>query len=114
VFAISLADWWADAKSLLPGDGRRLAQLSDAQLQALGRAYAQLYRRPAAVSRTGRIRTVGPTAAAKLLYFVRPLSPPGIRQSPPGQAGAATMRPSCGTSQPAEAGPATWKPRPPA
>jgi hypothetical protein len=74
VFAISLVDWWADAESLLPGDDHTLAQLSEAHLQAIGSAYAQLYRRPAAVSRTGRIRTVGPTAAAKLLYFVCPLA----------------------------------------
>jgi len=74
VFAVSLASWWADAKGLLPPDGQGLAQLSDAQLQAVGRTYAQLYLRPAAVSRTGRMRTVGPTAAAKLLYFVRPLA----------------------------------------
>jgi hypothetical protein len=74
VFAVSLASWWANAQGLLPADGQRLIHLSDAQLRAVGRAYAQLYRLPAAVSRTGRVRTVGPTAAAKLLYFLRPLA----------------------------------------
>ena len=74
VFAVSLATWWADSKGLLSADGQRLAQLTDGQLQAAGRADAQLYRRPAAISRTGRIRAIGPTAAAKLLYFARPLS----------------------------------------
>ena len=38
----------------------------------MSRAYVGLRRLPAAVSRTGRVRSVGPTAAAKLLYFVRP------------------------------------------
>jgi hypothetical protein len=74
VFAVSLAKWQADAQGLLPADSQRLAHLSDVQLQAIGRAYAQLYRRPAAVSRTGQVRTVGPTAAAKLLYFLSPLA----------------------------------------
>jgi len=53
VFAVSLANWWADAQGLLPADSQGLAQLADTQLKAVGRAYAELYRRPAAVSRTG-------------------------------------------------------------
>jgi hypothetical protein len=74
VLAGSLAIWWADARDMLPPAGQGLAQLTDAQLRALSRAYAGLYTRPAAVSRAGRIRGVGPTAAAKLMYFVRPLA----------------------------------------
>jgi hypothetical protein len=74
VFAGSLASWWIDVKDMLPAEHQRLAQLADAPLQAVGHAYAELYRRPAAVSRAGTIRSVGPTAAAKLLYFVRPLA----------------------------------------
>jgi hypothetical protein len=50
----------------------RLAQLTDVQLRAVSDAYGDLYVRRAAVSTTGRTRRVGPTAAAKLLYFVRP------------------------------------------
>ena len=53
MFAVSLANWWADAQGLLPADSQGLAQLADTQLKAVGRAYAELYRRPAAVSRTG-------------------------------------------------------------
>jgi hypothetical protein len=59
-------------------------------LRAVGRAYAQLYRRPTAVCRTGRIPAVGPTAAAKLLYLLPLAVTAGIRRSPPGPAGAAT------------------------
>jgi hypothetical protein len=73
-FAASLADWWADARGMLPAQDQALSQLADGELAAIGRAYAGLCRRPAGVSRTGRIRTVGPTATAKLLYFVRPLA----------------------------------------
>ena len=50
-----------------------LASLADADLQAVSSAYGDLYMRPAAISKTGRIRRVGPTAAAKLLYFIRPM-----------------------------------------
>lgn len=74
VFAGSLASWWLDVKDILPAEHLRLTQLADGHLQAVGLAYAKLYRRPAAVNRAGTIRSVGPTAAAKLLYFVRPLA----------------------------------------
>jgi hypothetical protein len=76
VFADSLAGWWPSARNLLPHPGQRLAQLTDSELAAAGRAYAGVYLRPASVSAAGRIRTFGPTAAAKLLYFIRPLAIP--------------------------------------
>lgn len=72
VFADSLAAWWGRFSGTLPPEGNDLAQLTDVQLEAVSRAYGDLYVRPAAVSGTGRSRRVGPTAAAKLLYFVRP------------------------------------------
>jgi hypothetical protein len=71
VFAGSLAIWWDIAKRTLPPEDKRLAVLADGDLQAVSSAYGDLYMRPAAISKTGRIRRVGPTAAAKLLYFVR-------------------------------------------
>lgn len=71
MFADSLMIWWASAEHTLPPEDKRLAVLADADLQAVGSAYGNLYMRPAAISKTGRIRKVGPTAAAKLLYFVR-------------------------------------------
>jgi hypothetical protein len=52
-------------KVTLPPADQRLAQLEDAQLKSLSSA---------AVSRAGKVRTVGPAAAAKLLCFVRPLA----------------------------------------
>lgn len=76
VFAESLAAWWPTSEGLLPHPGQRLAQLTDARLEAAGRAYAGVYLRPAAVSPAGRARAFGPTAAAKLLYFIRPLAIP--------------------------------------
>jgi hypothetical protein len=72
VFADSLADFWADFETKLPLVTVRLSQMSDAQLQVLGDAYANLRVRRAAVNRNGKSRSIGPTAAAKLLYFVRP------------------------------------------
>ena len=71
VFVGSLAIWWDNAKHTLPVDGKRLAVLANTDLQAISSAYGDLYLRPAAISKPGRIRRVGPTAAAKLLYFVR-------------------------------------------
>jgi hypothetical protein len=76
VFVDSVTGWWPEASGLLPRPGRRLAQLEDAELEAAGRAYAGVYLRPASVSAAGRIRAFGPTAAAKLLYFIRPLAIP--------------------------------------
>jgi hypothetical protein len=71
VFADSLATWWHAFKGTLPPPSDGLAQLTDVQLQTVSDAYGDLYVRPAAIGRTGRTRRVGPTAAAKLLYFVR-------------------------------------------
>jgi hypothetical protein len=74
LLADSLGTWWAEYKVMLPPEDQRLAQLEDAQLRSVSSSYASLYVQPAAVSRAGKVRTVGPTAAAKLLYFVRPLA----------------------------------------
>jgi len=72
VFVGSLTAWWDSGKDTLPPEGKRLAVLTDTDLQVISSAYGDLYIRPAAISKTSRIRRVGPTAAAKLLYFVRP------------------------------------------
>jgi hypothetical protein len=74
VFVNSLAAWWPTSKDLLPHPRQRLAQLTDAQLDSARQAYAGVYLCPAAVSTAGRARAFGPTAAAKLLYFIRPLA----------------------------------------
>jgi hypothetical protein len=72
LFADSLSTWWREFEQSLPPGARRLAELTDGQLSALTSAYGDLHVRPAAINRAGRTRRVGPTAAAKLLYFVRP------------------------------------------
>jgi hypothetical protein len=72
VFADSMALWWNGFKDTIPPKNKRLAELTDDQLRAESRAYGDLYVRRAAISKNGRGRRVGPTAAAKLLYFVRP------------------------------------------
>ncbi len=72
VFADSLAILWGDFEDTLPAGITRLAQLEHSQLQAISRAYGDLYKRAAVVSKTSRTRRVGATAAAKLLYFARP------------------------------------------
>jgi hypothetical protein len=74
VFVDSLAGWWPGARDLLPQPRQRLAQLTGAQLDSARRAYAGVYLCPAAVSTAGRARAFGPTAAAKLLHFIRPLA----------------------------------------
>jgi hypothetical protein len=74
VFVHSLATWWGSAKDALPPEDKRLAVLADADLEAVSSVYGDLYIRSAAVNKTGRSRQVGPTAAAKLLYFVRPFA----------------------------------------
>jgi len=72
VFVESLAGWWSRAGDDLPPAEKRLAELGDVELGGIAAAYGDLWQRPAAVSASGRIRTMGPTAAAKLLYFLRP------------------------------------------
>lgn len=72
VFADSLAAWWPAAKDTLPLRGDGLAQLTNAQLRAISDAYAGMCVLQAAVSRTGIRRGIGPTATAKLLYFIHP------------------------------------------
>jgi hypothetical protein len=72
VFADSLAIWWRGFKGTLPSEDIGLARLTDVQLRAVSRAYGDLFVRRAAINKTGGTRRVGPTAAAKLLYFVRP------------------------------------------
>ncbi|MET7421133.1 hypothetical protein [Dactylosporangium sp. NPDC005555] len=65
VFDTATADWWSMHGATLPRAPLRL--LSDDELVALGNAYAALATSPA-----GPTRTLGPTAAAKALYALRP------------------------------------------
>ncbi|MFL6136669.1 MAG: hypothetical protein ACJ74O_02585 [Frankiaceae bacterium] len=67
-FDESIAAWWAAWHPVLPATG--LAALADEQIDALGEGYAALAAAP--VSAGPRGRRLGPTAAAKSLYALRP------------------------------------------
>jgi hypothetical protein len=67
-FDAGIARWWRKWRSVLPSVS--IGELSDSDIDAVADAYAEL----AAVEvSAGRIRrTLGPTAAAKALYALRP------------------------------------------
>ena len=71
----ALRAWWEDWGAQLPGDHEILTGLGEADLVLAGRAYGALRARPAA-RRTVRGRDLdvafGDTAAAKLLFALRP------------------------------------------
>lgn len=71
----SLAAWWATWRDALPDTGTWLAELSDEQVERLGEAFAALSASAAATTPRGS-RTLGPTAASKLLFALRPNSLP--------------------------------------
>jgi hypothetical protein len=72
LFVTGLADWWAAYEKKLPDPTGTLAQLTDDELEDLAEAYEAL--RQVVVSPKRRRRYLGPTAAAKVLYFLRPLA----------------------------------------
>lgn len=75
MFATALGSWWmSSGQSGLPARGSTLAGLTDHELEAIAATYANLRPRPAASYRNGRTRSIGPTATAKVLYFIRPES----------------------------------------
>ncbi|WP_329581292.1 MmcQ/YjbR family DNA-binding protein [Kitasatospora sp. NBC_01250] len=65
LFSAALKGWWAAHGAELPDAS--LAVLTEGQLDALAAAYAEL-----AALRVSPSRTLGPTAAAKALYALRP------------------------------------------
>ncbi|MFI6661128.1 hypothetical protein ACIBL8_36930 [Streptomyces sp. NPDC050523] len=70
-FDEGLTTWWRNRGADLPR--RALAELSDDEVDALGACFTELAAAPAALSpTTGRVRTLGPTAAAKALHALRP------------------------------------------
>lgn len=73
-FVANLAEWWLVVRTSIPDESARLAALTDSELESLAKAYGSLAPRIAAVNRNGKARTFGPTATAKILYFVRPLA----------------------------------------
>ncbi|WP_234439694.1 hypothetical protein [Streptomyces bicolor] len=70
-FDEGLAAWWRSRGADLPR--RALAELTDDDVDVLGDCFTELAAAPAALSpATGRVRALGPTAAAKALHALRP------------------------------------------
>ena len=69
-FDENIARWWSAWSSALPPTGVALARLTDRQLDALGRAFDALS--GTVVVTDGPGRSLGPTAAAKTLFALRP------------------------------------------
>lgn len=68
-----LAGWWELWRDCLPDPAVRLAELTDDVVERVGDAFAALS--ATAAARNGRgMRTLGPTAASKLLFALRPNS----------------------------------------
>jgi hypothetical protein len=71
-FDDSVADWWARWRRRLPHHRARLATVTDRHIDAVAAAYGDLCERPVASTGRGAARRLGPTAAAKTLYVIRP------------------------------------------
>lgn len=71
-FPATLAAWWGEWGSQLPDAKRQIFELSDEEVQSLAGAYGALRRGSAFVNRAGRARSIGSTAATKILYVLRP------------------------------------------
>lgn len=70
LFAGQMCGWWQRHGGALPPATARLADLSDAEITLAGGCFAALA--AIAVGDPARPRTLGPTAAAKVLYALRP------------------------------------------
>lgn len=73
-FDRSLAAWWRRRGATLAPVREPLAELSDDEIDAIAAAFADLSTAAVAVDARGHDRTMGPTAAAKCLYALRPHS----------------------------------------
>ncbi|MEU1253211.1 hypothetical protein ACWHLZ_34820 [Streptomyces chartreusis] len=72
LFGPALHEWTARWYKLLPEPGTRLGELTDDDIAPLGECYADLC--VLAAGTPGRPRTLGATAASKLLHGLRPYS----------------------------------------
>lgn len=70
VFCAETGAWWERWRDRLPGRDAALAQLGDAEIDAVGECYADLAAMRAAPG--SRPRSLGPTAATKMLHALRP------------------------------------------
>jgi hypothetical protein len=73
-FDAAIASWWDRRSQALAMVGEPLARLTDAHIRFLADAFDDLSTSPVAVDARGHDRTMGPTAAAKCLYALRPRS----------------------------------------
>jgi hypothetical protein len=73
-FDRSLAGWWRRRAATLGPVHEPLAALSDDDVEVIADAFADLSAAAIAVDARGHARTMGPTAAAKCLYALRPRS----------------------------------------
>lgn len=70
VFCAETGAWWERWRDRLPGRDVTLARLDDAEIDVLGECYADLASMRAAPG--ARPRSLGPTAATKMLHALRP------------------------------------------
>src|SRR5258706_14130093 len=70
LLASSLDGWWRTHRRRLPD--APLSEVDDRGIDKLALAYSDLVQLPAGVNRTGRIRSLAPTASSKLLWVLRP------------------------------------------
>lgn len=68
MFSDGVAGWWDRCGAALPAAGAVLTELSDGHIEALGDCFGDLV--SVRVAPTGR--RLGPTAASKMLYALRP------------------------------------------
>lgn len=73
-FDVAIASWWMLQRDSLRAIDRPMVQLSDDELRTLGAAYDSLSASIVAYDKTGKARSMGPTAAAKTLYALKPNS----------------------------------------
>ena len=73
-FDRSLAAWWRRRRADVGPVREPLAALSDDEIDAIAAAFADLSAAAVAVDARGHDRSMGPTAAAKCLYALRPHS----------------------------------------
>lgn len=70
LFDLKVGEWWTRWYDAMPDTETSLAELTDEMITVLGECYADLAATP--VGQAGRVRSLGPTAASKLLYALRP------------------------------------------
>lgn len=79
VASASMCDWYKQKASLLPPPSKYLWELDDEELKDAAPAYESLRRRDGAErtkTKTGQMASIGPTAASKVLYALRPQALP--------------------------------------